>query len=117
MAVTVATRAQLSHRTAEVPQSTIAKPRLPPRPPRPQLRAKPRTQSPRSSLRVLTARALPVSMDTLPAVLLELTPPPPRFSTEAGGGRAGFLPRLAPRFHSGKQTRRVGRRTCGKTIT
>jgi hypothetical protein len=56
-------------------------------------------------------------MDTLPAVLLELNPPPPRFSTEAGGGRAGFLPRLAPRFHSGKQTRRVGRRTCGKTIT
>ena len=63
-------------------------------------------------------------MDRLPALLLELTPPPPRFSTEAGDGRRGlphqarakitlalpfdppslrFLP--APRFRSGKQTR------------
>merc|ERR1719149_82780 len=111
LAVPVATRARLSHLMAELPQSTIAKPRLPPRrrpcprprpcperrglhdlarlphpqrPPRPQLRAKPRTQSPRSSLRALTARALPVSTNILPAVLLELNPPPPRFSTEAG---------------------------------
>ena len=29
-------------------------------------------------------------MDILPAVLLELNPPPPRFSTEAGGGRRGL---------------------------
>ena len=31
-------------------------------------------------------------MDIVPAVLLELNPPPSRFSTEAGGGRRGLPP-------------------------
>ena len=60
------------------------------------------------------AAAAPYSPVDIPAVLLELNPPPPCFSTEAGGAIPGFLLRPAARFRSGKQTRRVARR---KTIT